>query len=154
MVKNMPEPQISSLDREDPLEEEMRIHSNILAWKISWTEEPGGLQFMGYQRVQHNWTTEHACIHANVVNGRRNIVLLNCKVCHLTSPSTILSHLLNSSDTPDSPLFLEYARCNPTIGPFHWLLLPVPKIHGFKYLTYYFHVCMFFSINTAVLILY
>ena len=65
-----------------------------------------------------------------------------------------LSYLLDSSDTPDSPLFLEYARCNPTVGPFHWLLLSVPKIHGFKYLTYYFHVCMFFSINTAVLILY
>ena len=39
---------------EDPLEEEMATHSNILAWRIPWTEEPGGLQFMGLQRVRHN----------------------------------------------------------------------------------------------------
>ena len=38
---------------EDPLEKEMAIHS-ILAWKIPWTEEPGGLQFMGSQRVEHD----------------------------------------------------------------------------------------------------
>ena len=40
---------------EDPLEEEMATHSNILAWKISWTKEPGRLWSMGLQRVGHNW---------------------------------------------------------------------------------------------------
>ena len=47
MVKNLPEMQetrILSLSHEDTLEEEMAIHSNILAWKIPWTEEPGELQ--------------------------------------------------------------------------------------------------------------
>ena len=44
---------------ENPLEEEMAPHSSILAWKILWTEEPGGLQSMGLQRVGHNWMTEH-----------------------------------------------------------------------------------------------
>ena len=39
---------------EDPLEEEMAAHSSILAWRIPWTEEPGGLQSMGSQRVEHN----------------------------------------------------------------------------------------------------
>ena len=39
------------------LEKEMATHSSILAWKILWTEEPGGLQFMGLQRVGHNWVT-------------------------------------------------------------------------------------------------
>ena len=39
---------------ENPLEEEMAPHSSILAWKILWTEEPGGLQSMGLQRVGHN----------------------------------------------------------------------------------------------------
>ena len=39
---------------EDPLDEEMSIHSSILAWKISWTEEPGRLQFMGLQRIGHH----------------------------------------------------------------------------------------------------
>ena len=41
-------------DQEDPLEEEMIIHSNILAWKTPRTEEPGGLQSIGSQRVRHN----------------------------------------------------------------------------------------------------
>ena len=39
---------------EDPLEEGMVTHSSILAWRTSWTEEPGGLQFMGLQRVGHD----------------------------------------------------------------------------------------------------
>ena len=56
-VKNLPamwETQVQSLGGEDPLEKEMATHSSILAWRISWTEEPGGLQSMGSQRVGHN----------------------------------------------------------------------------------------------------
>ena len=54
MVKNLParrETWIRSLTQEDPLEKEMATHSSILAWRIPWTEEPGGLQSMGSQRV-------------------------------------------------------------------------------------------------------
>ena len=40
--------------QKDPLEKEMAIHSSILAWKTSWTEEPGGLDYMGSQRVRHS----------------------------------------------------------------------------------------------------
>ena len=57
MVNNllaMQETQVQSLSREDPLEKEMVIHSGILAWRISWTEEPGGLQSMGLQTVGHD----------------------------------------------------------------------------------------------------
>ena len=43
-----------SLGQEDPLEEGMAAHSSILAWRIPWTEEPGGIQSMGSQRVRHN----------------------------------------------------------------------------------------------------
>ena len=53
-VKNLPaiqEAWVQSLGQENPLEKEMATHSNILAWKISWTEEPGGLQSMGLERV-------------------------------------------------------------------------------------------------------
>ena len=46
----MQETQLQSLSQEDPLEEGMATHSNILAWRILWTEEPGGLQSMGLQR--------------------------------------------------------------------------------------------------------
>ena len=45
---------VQFLCRKDPLEKEMTTHSNILAWKIPWTEEPSGLQFMGSQRVGHD----------------------------------------------------------------------------------------------------
>ena len=51
-VKNLPtmqETQVQSLDQEDPLEEEMATHSNILAWRMPWTEEPGRLQSTGSQ---------------------------------------------------------------------------------------------------------
>ena len=57
MVKRLPtmrETWVRSLGREDPLEKEMATHSSILAWKIPWTEEPGGLLSMGLQRVGHN----------------------------------------------------------------------------------------------------
>ena len=57
LVKNLPavqETQVQSLGWEDALEEEMTTHSSILAWKISGTEEPGGLQSMGLQRVRHD----------------------------------------------------------------------------------------------------
>ena len=50
----MQETWVQSLGREDPLEEGMAVHSSILAWKIPWTEEPGGLQSIGSQRVGHN----------------------------------------------------------------------------------------------------
>ena len=56
-VKSLPamwETWARSLGREDPLEKEMATHSSILAWKIPWTEEPGGLQSMGSQRVGHD----------------------------------------------------------------------------------------------------
>ena len=48
--------QVWSLGREDPLEEGMVTHSSILAWRIPWTEEPGGLQSIGSQRVGHDWS--------------------------------------------------------------------------------------------------
>ena len=56
-VKHLPavrETRVQSLGWEDPLEKEMATHSSNVAWKIPWTEEPGGLQTMGSQRVGHN----------------------------------------------------------------------------------------------------
>ena len=60
VVTNLPARQetrdmwVQSLGREDPLEEEMAAHSSILAWRIPWTEEPGGLQSMESQSVRHD----------------------------------------------------------------------------------------------------
>ena len=69
MVKNlavMQEIQIPSLGWEDPLEKEMAAHSSILAWRIPWTEEPGGLQSMGLYRVGH---TERLTLSPSVCEG-------------------------------------------------------------------------------------
>ena len=49
---------VQSLVREDPLEKEMTTHSSILAWEVQWTEEPGGLQSMGSQRVRRDLATK------------------------------------------------------------------------------------------------
>ena len=62
LVKNLPameETRVQSLGQEDPLEKKMATHSTLLAWKIPWTEKPGGLQSMGSQRD----ITEHTCVH-------------------------------------------------------------------------------------------
>ena len=56
----MEEIQVLSLGLEDPQEEGTATHSSILTWKISCTEEPGGLESMGLQRVGHTLATEHA----------------------------------------------------------------------------------------------
>ena len=74
----MQESQVLSLGREDPLEKEMSTHSSILAWEIPWTEEPGGLQSMGLQKVRHDWAHTHQsseCIHIHwVKDAHRNIL--------------------------------------------------------------------------------
>ena len=59
MVKNLQcrRHWVRSLDWEDPLEKGMATHPTILAWKITWTEEPGRLQSMGSERVRHNYVT-------------------------------------------------------------------------------------------------
>ena len=65
MVKNLPAMQetwVQSLGQEDPLEKGDANHSSILAWRIPWTEEPGGLQSMELQRVTHTYT--HTRMHA------------------------------------------------------------------------------------------
>ena len=62
MVKYRPamwEAGVRSLHQEDPLEKGMATHSSILAWRIPWTEEPGGLLSMGSQRIGHNWVTNN-----------------------------------------------------------------------------------------------
>ena len=69
LVENPPamrENWVQSLGWEDPLEEGMATHSSIHAWRIPWTEEPGGLQSMGSQRVGHNLLTKQQEAHAVV----------------------------------------------------------------------------------------
>ena len=53
----MQKTQVRSLGQEEPLEKEMASHFSVLAWRIPWTEEPGGLRSLESQRVRHNWAT-------------------------------------------------------------------------------------------------
>ena len=75
MVKNplaMQGTCVRSLGWENPQEKGMATQSCILAWKIPWTEEPGGLQSMGFQRVRHNWATEHMLTQTHVCKTLKN----------------------------------------------------------------------------------
>ena len=68
-MQKMQEMQVQSLGQEDPLEEETATHGSILAWEISWTEEPGGLQIMGPQSQTglSTYTQSHLSEIANVM---------------------------------------------------------------------------------------
>ena len=66
----MQEMWVQSLGQEDPLEKGMAIHSSILAWKIPWTEDPGGLQSIGSQRVRNDWVTKTFTFHYSDGNVR------------------------------------------------------------------------------------
>ena len=71
MVKNLPaaqETQVQPLGQEDPLEKGMAVRYSILDWRIPWTEEPGGLQFMGLQRVGHRRATNTTTTTSTFIN--------------------------------------------------------------------------------------
>jgi len=74
-MQEMEETRVRSLDWEDPLEEGMATHSSILAWRIPWTEEPGGPQSMGSQRVGHNWSN-WAYMHTHTHGPASTIIIL------------------------------------------------------------------------------
>ena len=80
-VKNLPamqETQVRSLGQEDPLVKGEVTHPSVLAWRIPWTEEPGGLQSMGLPRVGHDWATNththtHTHIHTHTSYSKVNV---------------------------------------------------------------------------------
>ena len=81
MVENplaMQETWVQFLSWEDSLEKEIATNSNILAWRIPWTEEPGGLQFMGSQRVRRYWITKHNTLSVEM-GQRRECCCHSCK---------------------------------------------------------------------------
>ena len=74
------------MGREDPLEEEMVIHSSILAWKILWIEEFGGLQSLGLQRLEHDLVTEH-----KVSGAQHSDSVLFCRLYSIMGYYKVLS---------------------------------------------------------------
>ena len=106
MVKHLPTMQetwVRSLSQEDLLEKEMTTHSNTLAWKIPWMEEPGRLQSMGLQRVRHDWATSFSLFHFSVMfrlyfsmgflRSMDSINLCLCQIVITNSPGKCLFFL-------------------------------------------------------------
>ena len=95
-VKNLPgmrETYVQSLGWEDALEEGMATHSGILAWRISWTQAPGGLQSRGLQRIRHDWATN---THRHLLAGSQ--CLVPClQLCDIILPFILKSLFVNLS---------------------------------------------------------
>ena len=68
----MQETHVQSMIWEDPLEKGMATHASILAWRIPWTEEPGGLQSVGMKRVRHNWATDTSVTKERKIHRKGN----------------------------------------------------------------------------------
>ena len=134
MVKHLPtiqETWVWSLGWEDPLEDGMAAHSSILAWRIQWTEEPGGLQSTGSQRVRHDWVTN---IHTHVYKsfstmfGKHLIIIFflkqngnKWKLYHDKGTFSIFFWDLDSTGPQDWSKLDEYQEGRPyAIRPFLW----------------------------------
>ena len=98
----MQKTRVQSLGQEDPLEEEVTTHSNILAWEIQWTEEPGGLQSMGLRRVRRDWASNSTATKA-AVSSHWTIFVSACS--EEGRPSTRHMSL---------PWRLQWSRCLPS----------------------------------------
>ena len=96
-----------SLDQKHPLEEEMATHFRILAWRIPWTKEPGGLQSMGSQRVRHNWS-DWACTH---------VLQVECVSCQRSYRKSLTPFDAKGSSPPEAPSDTERTT---SLGPRFW----------------------------------
>ena len=84
----MQETQLQALAQEDPLEKDMATHFRTPAWKIPWTEEPGGLQSMGLRRVRHDWMTKR------MLNGMFQVSAISSTLFTLTGMVSFSSFYL------------------------------------------------------------
>ena len=99
--------QVPSLGQEDPLEKEMAAHSSILAEKIPWTEEPGGLQPMLLQRVGHDWTPEHMAM------GKEEMIWPETETlfCYLNHSHKFKFLNIESTDTSYILFYVLFGKC-------------------------------------------
>ena len=110
MVKNLfaiQETQVQFLHQEDSLEKRMAAHSRIIAWRIPWTEEPGGLQSMGLQRVRHGRATNTLSMPwlSNILKIHGVLIGKNCHTLRNYEGPLVNIHLI----TPHN-VFLDTER--------------------------------------------
>ena len=109
-VKNLPamwETQVRSLGWEDPLEKGMATHSSILAWRTPWIEEPGGLQFMGSQRVGHDWATNTLLL---FTRGIASTLYVLITLIFKINMSTYYPHITDKEIEPQKGKQLAYSQ--------------------------------------------
>ena len=120
----MRETRVPSLDWEDPLEKEMATHSSMVAWKIPWMEEPGGLQSTGLQRVKHDFTatplvtpwTQHARLPCpSPSSGACSNSCPLSQRCHPTTSSSVVLFSSCLQSYPSSGSFLM-SQLFPSVG--------------------------------------
>ena len=120
------EMQVWSLSQEDPPEEGIATHSSILAWKIPWTEKPGGLQSIGLKRVSHDWATpEHtaAVMSIRTLPGcpaGRPALLVMLAVSYSQVPANFLSG--NAQLLQSCPILCDPLDRSPPGSSFHGIL--------------------------------
>ena len=86
----------------------MAIHSDILAWRIPWTDEPGGLRSMGLQRVRHDWATHTQPTHPHACYNDQNLTLISCFSQSLPFPQN--EGLMNGKTTVTKETFSRLQR--------------------------------------------
>ena len=129
--------QVQSLGQVDPLEEGITTHSGVLAWRIPWTEEPGGLQSTRSQRVRHdwsNWTYTHSTHIFNIFSYLIKFQKVHCCCCFSVAKSCPTLRDPMDCSTPGFPVlhyFQEFAQthvyqADDTIQPSHPLPSPSP----------------------------
>ena len=123
-----------SLDQEDPLEKGIATHSRILAWKIPWTEKPGGLQSMELQRVEHDLATNTFTFSLSITLADSiNIIHTSVQFSSVAQSCPTLCHPVNRS-TPGLPVHHQLLELTQThvhqvsdaIQPSHPLSSPSP----------------------------
>ena len=97
----------------------MATHCSLLAWRIQWTEEPGGLQSMDFQRVRHNWVTEHTHMLGKNLGGGAQALQNFCYCLVVKSCPTLFDPM--ECSPLQAPLFMDFPGKNARVG-FHFLL--------------------------------
>ena len=130
---------VQSLGHKDPLEEEMATHSSIFAWSIPWTEEPGGLQSIGLQRVRHdwsNWTCTYTPMYLYSLIRKKmsqpTLDLNNKLLLLLSHFSHVQLCVTPQMATHQAPLSLGFSRQE------HWSGLPLPSPLNNKMVSMFF----------------
>ena len=145
------ENRVWSLGREDTLEKEMAIHSSILAWKIPWTEEPGGLQSMGSQRVVHDWainTFFHGSRHIQLISISNAFFFCQCLCKVLFS----LGHLIFLiPHLPLSGWFLHLLKISVLVSFSAWYSSSIDRV---KYPCHGRSACLLVAFIRCILIAY